>query len=308
MAGCVAKTVVAPMERARLLAQTGATERGFVSTVRTIYRSEGARGLWRGNGANCLRVFPAKAILFAGNDYYKGVLRVVMGQDSQAAAFLSGSIAGITAAFATYPLDVTRMRLSATRIGESGCGTAGRARAAAMTVHASFLQVGMQVWKTDGLRGFYRGIVPTSVGAVPYEGIKFGVFDLLRSLWLSSLLTPPTLEEEESHDPTSAAKLGKNTEAKLPIVAKLVCGALAGIAGGAIMYPNDTVRRRMQVAGAMRGSEGDRVFSGPVDCARDTYRRGGVRRFYRGIGPYLVRMVPNAAIQFAVYESLRDLL
>jgi len=97
-------------------------------------------------------------------------------------------------------------------------------------------------------------------------------------------------------------------EAKLPMVAKLTCGALAGIAGGAIMYPNDTVRRRMQVAGAMRGSEGDRVFTGPLDCARDTYRRGGVRRFYRGIGPYLVRMVPNAAIQFAVYESLRDLL
>ena len=41
--------------------------------------------------ANCLRVFPAKAILFAGNDYYKCALRMVMGKDSQAAAFLRGA-------------------------------------------------------------------------------------------------------------------------------------------------------------------------------------------------------------------------
>ena len=316
VAGCVAKTVVAPMERARLLAQTGATERGFLSTVSMIYRGEGARGLWRGNGANCLRVFPAKAILFAGNDYYKGALRGVMGQDSQAAAFLSGSIAGITAAFVTYPLDVTRMRMSATRIGGDGSGSGGdcgRARAAARAVHASFFQVGRQVWKTGGLRGFYRGIVPTSMGAVPYEGIKFGVFDLLRSLWIASSESEVSSSPEDGLDATFAddeRMRGRRAgaEAKLPMVAKLTCGALAGIAGGAIMYPNDTVRRRMQVAGAMRGSEGDRVFTGPLDCARDTYRRGGVRRFYRGIGPYLVRMVPNAAIQFAVYESLRDLL
>ena len=208
------------------------------------------------------------------------------------------------------------MRMSATQIGgDSGSKGGGRTAAnasdlgSARTGRASFFRVGLRVWKSDGLRGFYRGIVPTSVGAIPYEGIKFGVFDLLRSVWISQV---GSRAEEESSSPedgldeTSSRNAG--AEVKMPIVAKLACGALAGIAGGAVMYPNDTVRRRMQVAGAMQGSEGDRVFSGPLDCACDTYRRGGVRRFYRGIGPYLVRMVPNAAIQFAVYESLKDYL
>ena len=166
---------------------------------------------------------------------------------------------------------------------------------------STFWKVGVGVWRKEGVRGFYRGIVPTTLGAVPYEGIKFGVFDLLRSLWLSQL-------QARSADDIriSSSSEGNGDSIKLPIFAKLVCGALAGIAGGAIMYPNDTVRRRMQVAGAMSGSNADRVFSGPLDCALDTYRQGGVRRFYRGIGPYLIRMVPNAAIQFAVYESLKD--
>ncbi len=309
LAGCVAKTAVAPFERARLLAQTGAVEGGFIHTVRAIYTSEGAAGLWRGNGANCYRVIPAKGILFAANDYYKGLFRVWMGQDSAVAPFLSGSVAGMTAAFLTYPLDVTRLRMSATGLQPTSApvaeadgsphrvrgarGARGAAAPSPPIQTRSFHRTMVNIWRTEGLRPFFRGMVPTVGGAIPYEGIKFGFFDGIQAMWVAQLRRR---DDPEAEPP------------KLSLVGKLVCGAVAGIAAGGIMYPNDTVRRRMQVAGAMGGGAEDRVFTGPLDCARDTFARGGLRRFYRGVGPYLVRMVPNAAIQFAVYESLKGLV
>ena len=293
IAGCVAKTVVAPVERARLMAQTGAFEGTFQQTLRTIFKQEGAVGLWRGNGANCMRVFPQKGILFATNDFIKDGVRTFFKRDSLLFSCLSGASAGVVASAVTFPLDVTRMRMSATKMGNKN------------DVQRSFRTVFYDLFRTEGIKGLYRGIRPTVMGAVPYEGIKFGCFDALQTLWLSAMKNNMNNNNGLGHESNDAV----NTEEpiRLPLYGKLVCGALAGIVAGGFMYPNDTVRRRMQVAGAMGGAE-DRMFTGPIDCARDTYRSGGIRRFYRGVTPYLIRMVPNAAIQFWVYETCKEMI
>ena len=40
-----------------------------------VYREEGLRGLYRGNGANVVRVIPTYALKFAFNDTFKDMLR-----------------------------------------------------------------------------------------------------------------------------------------------------------------------------------------------------------------------------------------
>ena len=292
IAGCSAKTLVAPIERARLLAQTGAVDGTFYHTMQLILKNEGVSGLWRGNGANCLRVFPSKGILFATNDFFKLSYRSWLNSDSAFVSCLSGATAGMTASAATFPLDVTRMRMSATKEASLG----GERR--------PFRTVMQEIFRKEGIRGLYRGIRPTVLGAVPYEGIKFGTFDALQSLWIQTMVKE---QNEQSLEDVNGGS-GEGTKIKLPLYGKLVCGAVAGIVGGAFMYPNDTVRRRMQVAGAMGGGVDDKMFTGPLDCARDTYKRGGVARFYRGITPYLIRMVPNAAMQFWVYETMKEMV
>ena len=54
----------------------------IVDLYRNILRNEGIRGLWAGNGANLIRVFPAKAIVFSSNDMYKHLLRRFSNHDS----------------------------------------------------------------------------------------------------------------------------------------------------------------------------------------------------------------------------------
>jgi hypothetical protein len=43
--------------------------------LRTVYAEEGVRGLYRGNGANVVRVIPVYALKFSFNDTFKEMLR-----------------------------------------------------------------------------------------------------------------------------------------------------------------------------------------------------------------------------------------
>jgi Mitochondrial carrier protein len=71
LAGMIAKTATNPLERIKMLSQTGehgAKKGTIVSIYRNILNTEGIIGLWAGNGANLLRVFPSKAVVFSSHD------------------------------------------------------------------------------------------------------------------------------------------------------------------------------------------------------------------------------------------------
>lgn len=74
---------------------------------------EGIRGYFRGNGANCARVFPYTAIQFAVFERMKPLL---IAPDEKtigpAKKLVGGAFAGIVSVFITYPLDFVRARLT----------------------------------------------------------------------------------------------------------------------------------------------------------------------------------------------------
>eukprot|EP00945_MAST-04E_sp_MAST-4E-sp1_P006454 g6454.t1 len=264
--GTVAKTATSPLERIRVLAQTGGGEKGIRATASAIMEAEGVKGFWRGNFTNCLRIFPAKGVLFACNDVYKDLLRQVFrfkGPDPKILAFGSGACAGITACILTYPLDFARTRLAGVTGRDIGLGGVLR-----------------EAIKENGYKSLYRGCWPTILGAVPYEGIKFGVYGYF----------------------------SENGANEMTVQSKMFYGALSGVTAGVFVYPNDTVRKIMQISGSQGDHHGQRLYSSFLDCYRTTYRKGGLGRFYHGALPYLLRSVPNAAIQFSVYESLKTMV
>ena len=68
----------------------------------------------------------------------------------------------------------------------------------------------------EGVRALYRGITPTFMGAMPYEGIKFGTVGVLERAFPSSDTGKP--------DP----------------IRKMMYGGLGGVMAGLITYPNGT--------------------------------------------------------------------
>jgi len=283
-AGMIAKSTFAPLDRIRILAQTG--EHGLApgqnhsiqNVYRTIIKNEGMKGLWAGNGANILRVFPSKGVVFTSNDFWRGQLRWISGTNthpdeplSGAMSFIAGGLSGMTATATTYPLDFVRGRIS------------GKIASPNPSSHHynGILNTMKLTIQEEGIRAIYKGITPALLGSVPYEGIKFGTVGFLEK-------TFPKQSDDDYN----------------PILRKVCFGGLGGVMAGLVMYPNDTIRRIMQ----LQGSRGTTVvYNGYFDCVRKTYREYGVGRFYHGIGINLIRMAPNTALQFGCYEMLKNL-
>jgi Mitochondrial carrier protein len=276
-----------------MLSQTG--EHGIVAaqhhhqqnpTVLTMYRNiiqkEGILGLWAGNGANLLRVFPAKAVVFSTNDMYKKMLRKLSGgSNSSVVAFLAGGFAGVTATAMTYPLDFARGRISGKLAGAGGeSNSSGGTNKRPQKVYSGITRTLVLTIKDEGIMALYKGVTPTVLGALPYEGIKFGTVGLLEK-WF------PTRQDQP---------------ASYYVTRKMMMGGMGGVMAGLITYPNDTVRRLLQMQGS-RGTTAE--YSGYWDCVTKTFKQHGIARFYRGVGINTVRMLPNVAIQFGSYELLK---
>ncbi|KAL6045305.1 Oxoglutarate/malate translocator protein [Balamuthia mandrillaris] len=84
-----------------------------------------------------------------------------------------------------------------------------------------------------------------------------------------------------------------------------VCGAISGMAAQTIMYPGDTVRRRM-ITNGLAGQE--RVYRNSWDCIMTMVTREGFLSLYKGWGANFARSVPGAAIQFTAYEAFKTTL
>ncbi len=80
----------------------------------------------------------------------------------------------------------------------------------------------------------------------------------------------------------------------------MIIGGLGGVVAGLITYPNDTVRRLLQLQGS-RGT--DTQYTGYWDCVRKTYHAEVLGRFYRGTTINIIRMAPNTAVQFWIIRT-----
>jgi hypothetical protein len=135
----------------------------------------------------------------------------------------------------------------------------------------------------------YKGMAPTILGAMPYVGIQFGTVG-----WLERQF-PQT---DDDDDAAAAAIIVPSPWRKT------LFGGLGGVMAGLVTYPNDTVRRLLQLQGS-RGTV--TVYKGYIDCVRQTIAVHGIRRLYRGLGINLIRMAPNSAVQFGSYEFFKTL-
>jgi len=123
MAGIIAKTLTAPIERVKLLLQTEGENAklkkkygGIVECFTRCVRDEGVLSLWRGNGVNVIRYFPTQALNFSAKDFFGRLIRVEERRSSNTefllANILCGGLAGCFTTCFVHPLDFARTRLA----------------------------------------------------------------------------------------------------------------------------------------------------------------------------------------------------
>ena len=106
--GIVSRSAVAPIELNRIQRQNY-----FIpnATLTDVYKKEGMRFFWKGNGTNCVRVFPQLAINYSIFRNVKPFIKKKVKNDNLS-NFFSGCLAGGISILATYPLETTRTYLS----------------------------------------------------------------------------------------------------------------------------------------------------------------------------------------------------
>ena len=106
--GAVSRTAVAPIELFRIQRQNH-----FIpnSTLRDVCKKESFRYLWKGNGTNCIRIFPQLAVNYAVFRKTKDINDICF-KNKNVSNFVSGVQAGIASMLVTYPLETTRTYLS----------------------------------------------------------------------------------------------------------------------------------------------------------------------------------------------------
>jgi len=223
IAGGIAKSVIAPFDRAKINFQTNPNMmyslRAALEFIRDSYRRYGIVMVWRGNSATIARIAPSAAITYMSHDQYKRVLGIanydkdtkLKFKSSAFRHFLAGALAGTTAECLTYPLDRARMIMAVTKNEKFG----------------NLFGVLKSIVRTEGWIYLYRGFTPTMMGVIIYKGFGFLTYENLKS---------------KSYE--------YNINLSPPL--RLACGAFAGLCGNTIAYPFEIVRRRMQIPQQMR--------------------------------------------------------
>ncbi|KAK1811534.1 coenzyme A transporter [Friedmanniomyces endolithicus] len=331
LAACAAKTVVAPLDRVKILFQasnpqfqkyTGSWV-GAITAIRDIYRSDGSRGLFRGHSATLLRIFPYGGIKFLAYEQIRAILITSKEQETAVRRFMAGSLSGCASVFATYPLEVIRVRLAfETRAKQritvrDICRTIYNehppapkppsATALQQTLHIPYSAAATitatssaisTVTLRSGLSNFFRGFTPTLWGMIPYAGTSFLTHDLagdaMRTPALAAYTVLPMSERSQK-------QLAPGKPPPLRAWAELTTGGVAGFASQTISYPLEVIRRRMQVGGVV--GDGHRLTM--IEVTRDILAAKGWRGFFVGLSIGYVKVVPMVATSLYVYERMK---
>jgi len=310
IAGCMAKTVIAPMDRVKILFQArnpifekyAGTWTGVFKAGRDIVKASGVRGLFQGHSVTLLRIFPYAAIKFVAYEQFRTILMPTRAQESSIRHFMAGSMAGVTSVLFTYPLELVRVRL-AYDVRQNGKEKPSL-RLTFQQIYnerAALQQRGIS-WR---FLNFYRGFLPTLAGMVPYAGVSFltysAVTNFCRHNPLVTKYTLKPIDFDPNQPDLTPEQLKRVHKPLLKTWAELFCGGVAGVVAQTSSYPLEVVRRRMQVGGLINPN----AFVTFWDTVHDIHRVKGLKGFYIGLSIGYLKVTPMVAVSFAVYERMK---
>ena len=348
IAGCVAKTIMAPLSRLTILFQVGpmlSSAEGSVAVKNNqfsgslynvglrVFKEEGILSFWKGNLTSVIHRFPYSAINFTVYDRLRTSFRHFNYKESPFTRFICGASAGGTACFACYPLDLVRTRLTVLKTPVGGNSS----------LYGSISSVMYSIVKTEGIFGLYRGVLISVCVTTPTFGISFCVYGTVKEKILSINNSYNIFKDRTSE--------------KLSAYGSMLCGACCGITSSLIMFPFDSIRRRMQVSGFLNAqnqsnlnslNNSNNVITPNIDNLNSTtsssssssganssttvntpenkisnlsrttrnttseifkmLKGDGYRGLYRGIVPEILKVTPMVSITFCVYEYSYDFL
>jgi len=279
--GAISKTIMAPVERVKLLMQTqdsnpavrsGEVKRytGIMDCFKRVNAEQGLAAFWRGNLVNCLRYAPQQGSALAFNDLLNNLFPAYNSTTDFWKGFgtklASGGLAGALANTICYPFDFARTRL-ASDLAKGKPQFKGIVDCIVTTV------------RNQGLTGLYTGWMVTCMGAFVYRAGQLGCFKQIQDM--------------------NPYQKDKGT---LGAISSFCAVTVARTVVMPFNYPFDTVRRRMMLQSEKPLAE--RVYKGSWDCFSQVLKKEGAKGMYKGMVPELFRGVGGSLV-IVCYDRIK---
>lgn len=291
LAGMVGKIVEYPFDTVKVRLQSQPDHlplryTGPVDCFRQSIQQDGVRGLYRGVSAPLVGAAAETSSLFVAYRVAQDMLRAtVLPHDVGAelplpALVTAGAMSGAITSLILTPIELVKCQMQVPLQSSLDPSLGPRIGLTSGTV--SPLAVIREIYKREGVIGFWRGQLGTLLRETGGTAAWFGTFEMLSGLFRRR----------------AQAETG-DQDSNLPIWQQMCSGAAAGMSYNFLFYPADTIKSKMQTGelGASRQS-----FLG---VGKALWQIHGLKGLYRGCGITVIRSAPSSALIFTLYESLR---
>ncbi|KAG9249812.1 mitochondrial carrier domain-containing protein [Emericellopsis atlantica] len=222
-------------------------------------RDHGIRTLYTGAGAFCVSNALKSGVRFLTFDIVRGKLpkNPETGKPTTLNTMVSGVMAGVTESLTVVtPGESIKTRI----VEERSKGT------------TSTFAVIRSMAASQGIRGFYRGVLPVTMKQSSNAIVRFTSYHTLFSL----------------------------LQGALGSFAAPFAGACAGVVTVYATMPFDTIKTKMQ---GTSGRSGQRT----LHYVAQTIKEAGIRGLWKGTTPRLLRLSVSGALSFTIYEYVLDI-
>ncbi|OQR84759.1 Mitochondrial Carrier (MC) Family [Achlya hypogyna] len=217
-------------------------------SVRRLASENGVAGLWRGTTPTLLRVCGGAGLYFSMLHQLDAQNLTVLG------SFCAGAFARSFAGFVMSPLTIVKARMEWAAPSHQSGAILAEMRAMAAE---------------HGVRGLYKGIIPTLLRDVPFSGLYVTLYSRLKS----------SVDCADEHR----------------VAVNFACGVAAGVASTVIVHPADVVKTRMQLDDARLTVRA---------TLRRIYIEEGPKGFLRGVVPRVFKRTFSTALTWSMYEYM----
>ena len=332
VAGAGARLLIAPLDLIRIRAQLERRDiyprPSIVSRLKHVYQVEGGiKALFRGNLAASYLWIGYTTVQFSvygtmkekledfreqkeveeeeknnrqqqqqeHDSFHGGIVQTLLTNllvNPTIVAFISGASAGVCATIATYPFDITRTVFAARgaitqqqqQQQKASTKSSPSKSSSSFRPPSSIAESAKSMYQKQGIQGFYAGATPALISIVPYMGLNFAIYDFLI---------------------TQGAE--DNTTSKKSIGLSGYAGSISGAVSKIIVYPLDTVKKRIQIQ-SVYGSSSSTYYNGMWDCLATTIRIEGIQGLYRGLFPSVLKTTLGSGLAFTFFRTTKNLL
>lgn len=242
-----------PLDRLKTLSQQETIRRhSAFQSAKIIVQKHGVLDLWRGSVPTLLRVVPGVSLYFAFLEFGQRI--VPKDGNRHVTNFVLGFISRSLAAMTLMPATVIKTRFESNIYRDK-----------------TVVDAAKEIFRRNGLRGLYKGLVPTVMRDAPFSGIYLMFYKQNTKLWNNHI-----------GDITSPGRF--------------TCGVVSGILACAATQPFDITKTQMQLYPTR--------FSSSIQVARTIYQSGGLSSFFNGFVLRASRRTAMSALSWTIFEGL----